>query len=412
MIHSAKLEEVILSQRERFEARDVGVPRRIALERFMVHDRVVVISGVRRCGKSTLMGQIARRCDSFHFMDFDDERLIDFTTEDFAELMVLFTKHSSSKTLFLDEVQNVAGWERFVRRIHDEGYKVYLTGSNAHLLSGELATHLTGRYAKIELFPFSFAELLDFKGLETDRISASVRAQLMGLFDEYLEWGGFPEYYKYADEEFLKRTFDDVVYRDIVQRFSVRDVKAFRQLAHFIFSNTTKELSYNSMASMLGFKNAMTVRNYCGYLEESYLIFEVFRYDYSVKRQNLSNKKLFVIDNGMRNMVAFSFSRDLGRKLENLVFLELKRRGATVFFHREGQECDFLIEDRGAIVDAIQVCYDLDVHNRERERRGLLEAMRKHSLTQGTIITCGQEETDTVEEGVIRVVPAFRWLLE
>lgn len=411
MINSVALEEVVLSQKERFAARDVGMTRRVDFQRHLAHDRIVVVSGVRRCGKSTLLSQFARLCGEHLYIDFDDERLIDFSREDFAELMVIFSKLSGARTIFMDEVQHVDGWERFVRRIHDEGYKVFLTGSNAKLLSSELATHLTGRYAKIELYPFSFEEVLDFKGIDRARISASARARILRELDAYLRYGGFPEYLKYDDEEFLKRTFNDIVYRDIVQRFGVRDVRSFRQVAHYIFSNAASELSYNSMASMVGVKSAMTVRNFCGYLEESYLVFELFRHDFSVKRQNLSNKKMFVVDTGMRNAVAFRFSEDRGKLLENLVFIELLRRGASLFFYREKNECDFLVDERGAITEAIQVCYELDGKNGVREQGGLAEAMRKFSLRSGTIVTHSQEATEETTDGVIRVVPAWRWLL-
>ena len=189
-------EEVVLTQRERFTARDPGVPRQVDIDRVLAHDRVVVISGVRRCGKSTLLRQLAERVDEWHFIDFDDERLLDFETSDFADLMVVFAKLSPARTILLDEIQNVAGWEHFVRRIHDEGYKVCLTGSNAKLLSGELATHLTGRYTKIELYPFSFAEIY-YRGWfkraskedsKSRKASARARARARGIADlEFLE---------------------------------------------------------------------------------------------------------------------------------------------------------------------------------------------------------------------------------
>jgi hypothetical protein len=253
--------------------------------------------------------------------------------------------------------------------------------------------------------------VLTLRGVAHDKISASVKARLLKEFDGYLKYGGFPEYLKYDDEEFLKRTFDDIVYRDIVQRFGIRDVKSFRQVAHYIFSNVTSELSYNAMASMVGIKSAMTVRNYCGYLEESYLIFELFRYDYSVKRQNLSNKKMFVVDNGMRNVASFHFSEDLGKLLENLVFVELRRRGKQLFFHRGRHECDFLVEEKGKIAEAIQVCYSLDRQNSGREKSGLKEVMKKFSLKEGTVITYSHEEAEETPDGAIRVVPAWKWLL-
>ena len=414
MISDKRVEELILDQKEIFLSRDLGTQRRVDFDRHCAHEQVVVISGIRRSGKSTLMRQFANRYKEFYYVNFDDERLIDFELADFSGLMLAFNKmHPEIKVMFIDEIQSVPGWERFIRRIHDEGFKIFLTGSNANLLSSELATHLTGRYSKIELYPFAFNELLDFLHIDYHKVSSSKKAGILLAFDKYLEQGGFPEFLKYRDGEFLKRIYDDILFRDIITRFGIRDTKEFRQLVHYLFSNMTKEVSYHSLKNALGFKSAMSVRSYIGFLEEAYLIFELFKYDFSLKKQYANPKKIYVIDNGMRNAVSFRFSGDNGRLLENLVFIELKRRHDSVYYYRRKHECDFVTEDKGMISYAIQVCFELNTTNREREVNGLLEAKNDLGIEQGMILTYNQDEKITTGEGLdIVVVPVWRWLLE
>jgi predicted AAA+ superfamily ATPase len=414
MIPDKRLEELILDQKELFLSREPGTQRRVDFDRHCAHEQVVVISGIRRSGKSTLMRQFAESYKDFYYLNFDDERLMDFELADFSSLMLAFHKiQPGIKVIFIDEIQNVDGWERFIRRIHDEGYKIFLTGSNANLLNSELATHLTGRYSKIELYPFAFMELLDFEQIDYRAVTSEKKARLLLAFDQYLEHGGFPEFLKYRDGEFLKRIYNDILFRDIITRFSIRDMKAFRQLVHYLFSNMTREASYHSLKNALGFKSAMSVRSYIGFLEESYLIFELFKYDFSLKKQYANPKKIYVIDNGVRNAVSFRFSGDNGRLLENLVFIELKRRNAGVYYYRRKHECDFVTEDKGIPSSAIQVCFELNAANRERELNGLREAMKELGIRQGMILTYNQEEKIPAGEGPgIVVVPVWRWLLE
>jgi uncharacterized protein len=413
MITASQLEELVHTQKELFRSRDPGTPREIAAERFLETGDIVVISGIRRCGKSTLMRQLSAQYPDFLYINFDDDRLMDFALSDFPALMLVFEKTSPGvKVLFIDEIQNVAGWERFVRRIHDEGYKVFLTGSNANLLSAELGTRLTGRYTKITLYPFSFREFLRFKAIGTDRITEKKKAAILAGFDQYLSGGGFPEYLKYGDPGYLKRIYDDILFRDIISRFGIREVKGFRQLVHYLFTNTANPASYNALKNTLGFKSVVSVRDYVGFLEEAYLIFEIFRYDFSLKKQYVNEKKLYCIDTGMRNATAFRFSHDNGRLLENLVLIELLRRGASVYFFKNPKECDFITEERGKITGAIQVCYELIPENRERETGGLAGAMEVHGLSKGTILTYQQEETIKHGDTTIRVMPAWKWLLE
>jgi len=412
MITTTLLEELLLDQKDSFISRAPGVSREINLERYHVTGQIVVISGVRRSGKSTLMRQFAALYPDFLYINFDDDRLMDFSIVDFSTLMLVYGKISPDiKVIFIDEIQNVTGWERFVRRIHDDGYKIFLTGSNAKLLSAELGTHLTGRYAKVELFPFSFREMLRFKGISASVLTQKKKAEILREFDLYLNGGGFPEYLKYGDEEFLKRTYDDILFRDIIVRFGIREVKAFRQLASFLFTNASNMESYNAIKKALGFKSVMSVRDYVGFLQEAYLVFELFKYDYSLKKQYVNDKKIYVIDTGMRNVVAFRFSDDRGRLLENLVFIELRRRGIPVYFCKDEGECDFVTDDRGTLTTAIQVCYDLTQENREREILGLANAMRTFSIQDGSLLTYNQEETIVHDGLTIKVLPVWKWLL-
>jgi predicted AAA+ superfamily ATPase len=412
MIAASQLEELVHTQKETFLAKDPGIPRTIDTAGITKTGAIVVITGIRRCGKSTLLRQLSARYDDFLYINFDDDRLMDFTVADFPSLMLVFEKTVPGvKTLFVDEIQNVSGWERFIRRIHDEGYKVFLTGSNANLLSQELGTRLTGRYTAITLFPFSFKEVLQFRSISTGRITAKSRAAILAEFDRYLMGGGFPDYLKSEDPEYLKRIYDDILYRDIISRFGIREVKGFRQLAHYLVSNTANPATYNALKNTLGFKSVVSVRDYVGFLEQAYLIIEIFRHDFSLKKQYVSDKKLYCIDTGLRNAVAFRFSDDKGRLLENLVLIELLRRNKSVFFFKNLKECDFVIEERGKITRAIQVCYDLTRENRDRELAGLQGAMQVHGLEEGLILTYLQEETITGDGSTIRVMPAWKWLI-
>jgi len=405
-----KIEEVLNDQRAVFLDKDKGVERDIDFKSALSHDRIVVVSGIRRAGKSTLLRQFAQKMDDWHYANFDDERLINFTVDDFQTLMVIFHKRSLSKNIIIDEIQNVEGWERFARRINDEGYKLFISGSNAKMLSSELGTHLTGRYAKIELFPFSFKEFLKFKEFDLKTITTTSKAKMLNYFDEYLLNGGFPEYLVFNDAEYLKRTYDDILYRDIVSRYGIRNIKQFKQLSHYLFTNFTKDTNYTALKDNLGFTNTTTVSNYIHYLQESYLLFEVFQFDYSLKKQQSNQKKIYTIDSGLRNSIAFQFSKEYGNHLENLVFIELKRRGHEIYFYRLKKECDFVIVDRGKVLQLIQATYSLNEKNREREISGMLEAMKEYKTDNGIIITAHQDETLIVDDKKISVVSAWRWL--
>ncbi len=412
MIDLRSLEEVIVDQFEAFSAKESGLPRVIDVQQIIASTQIVVISGVRRSGKSTLLRQIASKLTDYHYINFDDERLISFDVADFNQLLLAWNKRSPSKNILIDEIQNVQSWERFIRRIHDDGYKIYLTGSNAKLLSSELATHLTGRHVKVELYPFSFQEFLSFQNIELKQAQTTIaKAELLNAFDVYLTNGGFPEYVKRGEPELLKQAYDDIVYKDIITRFGIREINPFRELALYLFSNAAKEVSYSALAKTLGIKSVMSVRKYVGFLQESYLVFELYKYDFSLKKQIISAKKIYVIDNGMRNSIAFSVSDDHGRLLENAIYLELKRRGLQVYYFKGKNECDFIIKEKNKITQVFQVTSRLHADNRERELAGLYESMEMFDLKEGTLITENQEETIQKDSFTIHIVPAWKWLL-
>ena len=411
MIESQILPIVIADQKETFFNKEKGVKRNIDFDKLLRNDRIIVITGIRRSGKSTLLRQIADKIKPFYYVNFDDERLFNFELSDFQELMLNFRKTGDADTIFIDEVQNVANWERFVRRIHDEGFKIFVTGSNARLLSSELATHLTGRYKKIELFPFSFTEYLDWFKLDIKNAGTINTARVLKAFDDYLSQGGFPEYIKYRDMEDLQSTYNDIIYKDLIARFSIKNQKAFKNLAAYLFTNFTKEMSYNSLKSVSGINNSNIIKDYIDYLQQAYLLFECFKYDYSLKRQNTYNKKVYVIDNGLRNSIAFKVSSDLGQLLENLIFIELKRRNKEVYFYRskENYEVDFVIHENP--VKLIQVCYSLsDDQTYKREIRALTSAMKDLNVKGGTVITYNETGNITEAGTTIEIIPAWKFL--
>jgi hypothetical protein len=358
------------------------------------------------------MLQLADNFSAFHFITFDDERLINFQVSDFNTLMVELNKIKTAEVIIIDEVQNIEGWERFVRRLHDEEYKVILSGSNSKLLSSELATHLTGRYIKTELYPFSFSEYLQLHQIDHNDKTTSNIASINKLFDQYLEKGGFPEYCLSDEDEYLKRIYEDVLYRDLIVRFGIKNIKGFKNLSQYLFTNFTKETNYNTLAGLLGFNSATSVRDYISFLSESYMLFELYRYDFSLKKQYTSNKKIYAIDNGLRNKVSFRLGSDLGQLLENTIFIELKRRDVDVWYYKtkNNLEIDFLWFNNEP--ELLQICYDLSSPSTfKREVTALETAMQEFNVQHSTIISYTTRDRIETTSGIITVIPAWKWLL-
>lgn len=386
-------------------------------ERYLSNDFVIIISGVRRCGKSVLLQQIRDKLpQKDYFFNFDDDRLGNFTVEHFQQLYEVFIElYGEQNYFYFDEIQNIAGWEHFVKRLYNAGKKVFITGSNARMLSKELGTYLTGCYISIELYPFSFSEFLVFReqpNLLGDISGTVARGEVQSAFNDYLRQGGFPIYLKSEDGIVLKTLYDNILYKDVMVRNQIVNEREVKELVYYSISNIGKPLTYTSLTKVIGVKNPTTVKNYLEYIENTYLLFTLSKLDYSVKAQLRNPKKIYAIDNALVSRLGFHFSGEEGRLLENLVYVELRRRGGEVFYHNSGNaECDFIVRDGFRVTHAIQVCYLLnDFNTREREIRGVKDAMNAYQLTEGFIITNTHEEDVDYEGKTIHILPAWKWL--
>lgn len=405
--------QIIVDQQNlRFKPDDL--PR---IDKMPANKEIVVISGIRRCGKSTLLHEIRNKNnESDYYLNFDDERLVNFTVDDFQLLYEVFIElYGNQSTFYFDEIQNIKGWERFVRRLYDHDNKVYVSGSNASMLSRELGTHLTGRYYQTELYPFSFSEFLKFNGYDYSKkeiLSTHGKSAIKAQFNDYFVKGGFPAYLRSGNRQYLKSLYESILYRDVMVRNSLTNEKELLELVHFMASNTSKLSSYNSLAKVIGVKNATTVKNYLDYLQNTYLIFLVNKYDRSLKKQLQNPKKAYFIDPGLVRELGFHHTEDNSRLLENLVFIELKRRAKEIYYHKNNKECDFLIKEKNRIVEAIQVSWSVyEEQTRKRESEGLCDALRCYNLKEGLILTDSEEHTYEYDGFKINVKPVWKWLL-
>jgi len=407
----------MFDQKDVFNRGKQLITRDLELDRYISTKQVVVISGIRRCGKSSLLYLIKEEMnlseEEYCYFNFDDERIL----TDVSILESIYNLHieiyGREPILFLDEIQNIENWEKFVNRIYERGIKVFITGSNASLLSSEIATSLTGRNKQIELFPFSFAEFLRFNGksYNLDRLSSKSKSFLIQDFTKYLEVGGFPIVVKENDTELINSYFQDILYRDIISRYRLTQVKEIKQIGLYFASNISKLFSYSTLMDISGVKSASSIKDYLYYYEQTYLWFYLKKFDYSLKKQIMNPKKVYGIDSAFVHRLGFSFSENKGRILENIVFLDLLRQGKEVFYHTGKKECDFVIKKGLKIVEAIQVTYSLNDSNFEREISGLLEAMEYYRLGKGTILCFDTIESSKPIPNGIEVQAVWKWLL-
>ncbi len=418
IMDSHLLKEIILEQEKIFTSYDEDEISREVLSRIselIDLPHILVITGLRRSGKSTLLKQIRRKYfpdETVYYFNFEDERLVSMNVEDMNLLYETFLEmKGSSKIFFLDEIQNIKGWEMFVRRLHDRGFKFFITGSNTSMLSRELGSRLTGRYVGVEVFPFSFREYMDVVDVRIrDPATTEERAVVKKAYNNYFERGGMPEYLRYGRREIIEALYDNILYRDILVRYGLKEERTLKELSMYLISNCSSEISFNRLKKMLNVGSVNTVKSYIDHLEAAYLLFTMNKYSHSMKKQIYSNKKVFVIDVSFIDLVSFKFSKDMGNIMENLVLVELKRRGKEIFFHKGNKECDFIVRDKNKIAHAIQVTFQIDERNRDREILGLLEAMKKYDLSEGLIITDNQQSEITEDSKKINLVPAWKWL--
>ena len=329
------------------------------------------------------------------YLNFDDIRLSGFETADFTRLHKEIERREI-RVLFFDEVQVIENWEKFINQLLREGYKVFITGSNASMLSVELGTHLTGRHLSMELFPFSYSEFIRFKKLNNDENAVI----------DYLKTGGIPEYVKSDVSYVLNALVDDILMRDIAIRHSVRDVNSLRQLTAYLITNIGNLVSANKLSGMFDIKSPATFLEYFSFLKDAYLLDFIPMFSHSLKIQARNPKKVYVTDMGLYTENTLSTSDNMGRRLENLVFLHLRRRYKHIFYYKDRGECDFIAIEKNTVKEAIQVCLTITNENFDREYNGLLEAIQNLGLKQGTIVTLNQSDTFEKDGIIIRMIPA------
>lgn len=399
MILKETLRDIVNLQRRELTIKSTGVERELLKAIDMDSPQVVILSGIRRCGKSTLLLQIMKTLKSFYYFNFEDPRAINFDLADFEKLDILFHEEfGDCSYYFFDEIQNISDWERYVRRLQDRGKKIFITGSNASLLSRELGSRLTGRHLMYELFPFSFREMLHL----------TKQKPSIDLFKKYIGSGGFPEFLKYPNVEILHQLFRDIITRDIIARYQIREHHILMELAVYLITNCGNEFSFNRLKNQFKLGSTNTAISYMSYLEDSYLLFSIPKFDHSFSKQRSHAKKVYSIDSGLSHANTASFSTDMGRHLENIVLLQLKRLHKNIFYLKEKAECDFLVKERKKIIQAYQVCYELNEDNLQRELDGLVLCMKMTGAKEGKILTFNQED----EINSIPVLPVWKWCLE
>jgi uncharacterized protein len=426
-------EKIIVEQNQHWENKkeNIGILRekRDDILRYINDKYIIVITGVRRCGKSFLLRQIKdhllknKNNKNILYLNlenpyFDEFRNNVVNLETIYDDYLSLTEAKGKKFIFFDEVQFFKNWQVFLKaKYENKKDKFIITGSNSWLISSEYTSLLSGRTINFELFPFSFKEFLTTKNIKIstklDLISQEIK--IKKLFSEFFQYGGFPEIVlmddNYKKEEILSNYYRSIVYQDIIPRFKISNAKQTEELSHFLLSNIGKMFSYNKLSKLFDLSDK-TIKEYIHYFSQGYLLFELSKYSYSIKKQISNLKKIYAVDVGMSNALGFRFSQDKGRLLENVVFLDLIRNKKEVYYHKEQHECDFVVRKNLKIISAIRVCQELNLENEARELKGLEEAMELYHLNEGTIVTLDQETEINIGDKRVKVVPVWRWLLE
>ena len=398
MLTKLVIEQVIGSQKERLAQMNVGL-QRYNDEFDELSSHALIVSGIRRCGKSTLLQQLNKKLNTNSiYLNFEDPRLAGFDMSDFNRLHEIAVKNGI-EVYFFDEIQNVDKWESFIRFRLDEGYKIFITGSNASMLSKELGTKLTGRHITKELFPFSYNEYLRFTDQKNDEFSSV----------KYMKTGGFPEYLKTSMTEVLMQSFNDIVILDIAIRYNIKNKSILQQMAVWLVSNTGKPITGNSLRKIFQISSSSTMMDYLSFFVDAYLFFFIPKFSYSHKVQLVNPKKVYCIDNGLIEINSVSFNEDNGRLLENMVFMQLRRKTSEIFYFSDKKECDFVVFEKGKLKNLVQVCWLVDENNMERELSGIVEAMNFFDQKTADIITNNQFDTFIIDDKTINVKPFYAW---
>ena len=395
----------------------------LSLDKYLSRKEIIFFTGVRRSGKSSamyyLINKLQKKVNSRNilYLNMDDEVLALSTLDAIYETYKELTFNVKGKRyIFLDEVQNIEGWERWVKKMYDsfEDIKFIITGSKSHVLKRQ-STLLTGRMLELEIYPLSFKEFIFFNNINhNDKIALiKNKTKIKLLLEEFIKFGGFPEVVMEKDEHFknliAKEYYNNIKNKDIIIYFGIKEAKKFDRLALYLTSNIAKPVSANKLGKTINLSTSV-VNNYIDFSEMMYLFLPLQHFNYSLKGQMTKPRKIYSVDTGMVNSIAFQFSENIGRFIENVVYLELKRRDCELYYYNNKYECDFVIKKGLKIIEAIQVCFKLTDDNLKREQRGLIETMKKFNLKTGTIITL--EKNNVSAENGIKIISLSDWLLK
>lgn len=377
---------------------------------------IKLITGPRRAGKS-VYALLMLRNERCAYLNFDDKNLLDKWDEDLV-MATLHEVYPNYQYLLLDEVQNLQGWDLWVSKLYRMGYNMVITGSNAKMLSSEMATVLTGRYIQIQILPFSLSEVFAYNGLDIHALPEERQTDAASIIDDYLHNGGFPETMQSRSltKNYLSTLYDSIIWKDVVQRHHIRNSDEFHNLASYLLSNFCNLFTANDVTKELGLKSVATTQKFCGYLAEPYLFFYLPRYNNKLKLMQKAPQKVYVVDNGFVQSSAFNLSENLGRLLENQVFVELLRRGydvkTSLFYYRSrnDKEVDFVMRKGTVVEQLIQVCYDLSSSKTiKREVDSLIECADELHCKHLLIITMNEEKTIEKDGFIIQAIPISKF---
>ena len=377
---------------------------------------IKLITGPRRAGKSVYALQILSG-KNYAYLNFDDSQLLGAFNED-SVMQALAEVYPGYEYLLLDEVQNLDSWDAWVSKLYRRGVNLVITGSNANLLSSEMSTLLTGRYVEIQILPFSMEETLKYREAPINAELPDEKAKLALEMDDYLKKGGYPEIVKNREIEqaYLSTLFDSIILKDVAQRHKIRKITELYDLADYLISNYSNSLSYNEIAEELSLGSVTTVKKFCEYLAEPYLFFYLPRYNNKLKEMKKAPRKVYVIDNGFIYTRSFELSSNDGRQLENMVFIELLRRGydlkKSLFYYRTSndKEVDFVTRDGRKVTSLIQVSYDISkTKTRARELDALVKASEELKCDSLLLITWDQDDILKYKGHIVRIISAKEW---
>lgn len=425
---SAQLREIIADQRDEVRSQMSGpglVEREVPADRlmgFLSVPNILAILGIRRCGKSVLSHMLLRG-RSYGHVNFDDEKLAGLKAEGLNDVLeAIYRVHGKTEYILLDEPQNVKGWELFANRLRRTS-KVIVTGSNAHLLSGELSTHLTGRYIDFTLHPFSFREYLDRAKTAAGPVETTVeKGRVREMLSQFLDLGGFPEAYSLG-KPMIRRIYGDIITRDVLNRFRPRHFESLREMARYLVSNSGNEMTYSKLKNIFSLRRQETSKNYVSYLRDCLLLLVLERYSPKLKEQSIAPKKAYCADTGIVRTIGFRESQNLGCTYENAVAVELFRRRSyfsetgELYYWKDhsGREVDFVVKEGPVVAQLVQVAYQLDPEVRRREMDALVRASKQLSCKDLLLINDEEEGDETVHQNglsrKVKIIPLWKWLL-